>query len=171
MREAIQPTEANNFTTGLIGPHDGACSAAGSDCDRCQFWGGIPVDPSGTNGLLKPSQLMADKLFSVPTAAIGTIVQHGSQVDAESKDQPGGYQSTCMAHHPGQLTVLNQCTDPKRPSGAHGTIGLSAAVGVGSSCHFPELLQQRDHSWTRLAWRSEGSRWWLAASRAGGLKR
>ena len=34
----------------------------------------IPVDPSGTNGLLKPSQLMADKLFSVPTAAIGTVV-------------------------------------------------------------------------------------------------
>ena len=34
----------------------------------------IPVDPSGNNGLLKPSQLMADKLFSVPTAAIGTVV-------------------------------------------------------------------------------------------------
>ena len=34
----------------------------------------IPVDPSGTNGLLKPSQLMADKLFSVPTAAIGAVV-------------------------------------------------------------------------------------------------
>ncbi len=29
---------------------------------------------SGTNGLLKPSQLMADKLFSMPTAAIGTVV-------------------------------------------------------------------------------------------------
>jgi len=34
----------------------------------------LPVDPSCTNGLLKPSQLMADKLFSVPTAAIGTVV-------------------------------------------------------------------------------------------------
>jgi len=34
----------------------------------------IPVDPSSTNGLLKPSQLMADKLFSVPTAAISTVV-------------------------------------------------------------------------------------------------
>ena len=34
----------------------------------------IPVDPSGANGLQKPSQLMADKLFSVPTAAIGTVV-------------------------------------------------------------------------------------------------
>ena len=36
----------------------------------------IPVDPSGANGLQKPSQLMADKLFSVPTAAIGTVVGH-----------------------------------------------------------------------------------------------
>ena len=34
----------------------------------------LPVDPSGTNGLRKPSQLMADKLFSVPTAAISTVV-------------------------------------------------------------------------------------------------
>ena len=35
----------------------------------------IPVDPSGTNGLLKPSQLMADKLFTVTTAAaIGAVV-------------------------------------------------------------------------------------------------
>lgn len=35
----------------------------------------IPVDPSGTNGLLRPSQLMADKLFTVTTAAaISTVV-------------------------------------------------------------------------------------------------
>jgi mRNA interferase MazF len=36
----------------------------------------IPVQPSGTNGLQKPSQLMADKLFTVPTAAIGSPVGH-----------------------------------------------------------------------------------------------
>lgn len=36
----------------------------------------IPVQPSGTNGLQKPSQLMADKLFTVPTAAIGAVVGH-----------------------------------------------------------------------------------------------
>lgn len=34
----------------------------------------IPVDPSGRNGLRKPSQLMADKLFTVPTSAIGAVV-------------------------------------------------------------------------------------------------
>jgi len=34
----------------------------------------IPVEPNGTNGLLKPSQLMADKLFTVPKAAIGSVV-------------------------------------------------------------------------------------------------
>lgn len=36
----------------------------------------LPVHPSDTNGLQKPSQLMADKLFTVPTAAIGTLVGH-----------------------------------------------------------------------------------------------
>ena len=36
----------------------------------------IPVQPSGPNGLQKPSQLMADKLFTVPTAAIGAPVGH-----------------------------------------------------------------------------------------------
>ena len=30
----------------------------------------IPVDPSDRNGLRKPSQLMADKLFTVPMSAI-----------------------------------------------------------------------------------------------------
>lgn len=34
----------------------------------------IPVAPSPGNGLRKPSQLMADKLFTVPAAAIGNIV-------------------------------------------------------------------------------------------------
>ena len=34
----------------------------------------IPVDPSDSNGRLKPSQLMADKLFTAPKAAIGTVV-------------------------------------------------------------------------------------------------
>ena len=34
----------------------------------------IPVEPNGSNGLLKPSQLMADKLFTVPKAAIGSVV-------------------------------------------------------------------------------------------------
>jgi mRNA interferase MazF len=34
----------------------------------------IPVNPSGSNGLRNPSQLMADKLFTVPTAAVGAVV-------------------------------------------------------------------------------------------------
>ena len=34
----------------------------------------IPVLPNNSNGLLKPSQLMADKLFTVPKAAIGSVV-------------------------------------------------------------------------------------------------
>ena len=34
----------------------------------------IPVNPSGSNGLRKPSQLMADKLFTVPIAAVGAVV-------------------------------------------------------------------------------------------------
>ena len=34
----------------------------------------IPVNPSDSNGLHKPSQLMADKLFTVPTAAIGAVM-------------------------------------------------------------------------------------------------
>ena len=34
----------------------------------------LPVQPSRFNGLQKPSQLMVDKLFTVPTAAIGTVI-------------------------------------------------------------------------------------------------
>ncbi len=34
----------------------------------------IAVGPSGRNGLHKPSQLMVDKLFSVPAAAVGEVV-------------------------------------------------------------------------------------------------
>ena len=34
----------------------------------------IPVNPSGSNGLRKPSQLMADKLFTMPTATVGAVV-------------------------------------------------------------------------------------------------
>ena len=34
----------------------------------------IPVNPSGSNGLRKPSQLMADKLFTVHIAAVGAVV-------------------------------------------------------------------------------------------------
>ena len=34
----------------------------------------IPVAPSPGNCLRKPSQLMADKLFTVPAAAIGSMV-------------------------------------------------------------------------------------------------
>ena len=34
----------------------------------------IPVAPSPGNDLRKPSQLMADKLFTVPAAAIGSMV-------------------------------------------------------------------------------------------------
>jgi hypothetical protein len=33
---------------------------------------------------------------------------------------------------------------PKTPSDAHEAFALSAEVGVGSSCHSPVLLQQRD---------------------------
>ena len=46
----------------------------------------IPVRPSGTNGLLKPSQLMADKLFSVPTAAIGAVVGQLEAADLAELD-------------------------------------------------------------------------------------
>ncbi|MCP9814906.1 type II toxin-antitoxin system PemK/MazF family toxin [Synechococcus lacustris L1E-Slac] len=46
----------------------------------------IPVHPSGTNGLLKPSQLMADKLFSVPTAAIGAVVGQLEAADLAELD-------------------------------------------------------------------------------------
>jgi len=34
----------------------------------------IPVLPSAANGLRKPSQLMVDRLFTVPTASIGAVV-------------------------------------------------------------------------------------------------
>ena len=34
----------------------------------------IPVNPSGSNGLRKPSQLMADKLFTVPPAAVDAVM-------------------------------------------------------------------------------------------------
>ena len=34
---------------------------------------------------------------------------------------------------------------PKTPSGANEATGLSAAAGVGSSCHSPVLLKQRNH--------------------------
>jgi mRNA interferase MazF len=34
----------------------------------------IAVEPSPRNGLRKPSQLMADKLFTVPLAAVGEMV-------------------------------------------------------------------------------------------------
>jgi len=34
----------------------------------------IPVAPSPRNGLRKPSQLMVDKLFTVPIEAVGAVV-------------------------------------------------------------------------------------------------
>ena len=34
----------------------------------------ILVQPNSRNGLIKPSQLMADKLFTVPKVAIGSVV-------------------------------------------------------------------------------------------------
>ena len=34
----------------------------------------LPVTPSQANGLLKPSQLMVDKLFTVPIQAIGSRI-------------------------------------------------------------------------------------------------
>jgi len=34
----------------------------------------IAVEPSGRNGLHKPSQLMVDKLFTVPADAVGEVV-------------------------------------------------------------------------------------------------
>ena len=34
----------------------------------------ITVEPSGSNGLRKPCQLMVDKLFTVPAAAVGEVV-------------------------------------------------------------------------------------------------
>ena len=34
----------------------------------------IAVEPSGRNGLRKPSQLMVDKLFTVPLQALGEVV-------------------------------------------------------------------------------------------------
>ena len=34
----------------------------------------LSVDPNPRNGLLKPSQLMVDKLFTVPIGSIGSVV-------------------------------------------------------------------------------------------------
>ena len=34
----------------------------------------LPVDPNPRNRLLKPSQLMVDKLFTVPIGSIGSVV-------------------------------------------------------------------------------------------------
>ena len=34
----------------------------------------LTVTPNASNGLKKPSQLMADKLFSLPTTSIGAVV-------------------------------------------------------------------------------------------------
>lgn len=34
----------------------------------------IPIEPSPRNGLRKPSQLMVDKLFTVPMEAVGAVV-------------------------------------------------------------------------------------------------
>jgi mRNA interferase MazF len=34
----------------------------------------LPVEPTSRNGLRKPSQLMVDKLFTVPIEAIGAVV-------------------------------------------------------------------------------------------------
>ena len=34
----------------------------------------IAVEPSARNGLRKPSQLMVDKLFTVPVQAVGEVV-------------------------------------------------------------------------------------------------
>jgi mRNA interferase MazF len=34
----------------------------------------IAVEPSGRNGLHKPSQLMVDKLLTVPAEAVGEVV-------------------------------------------------------------------------------------------------
>jgi mRNA interferase MazF len=34
----------------------------------------IAVEPSGRNGLHKPSQLMVDKLFTVPAGAVAEVV-------------------------------------------------------------------------------------------------
>ena len=34
----------------------------------------LPVDPNPRNGLRKASQLMADKLFTVPVGSIGSVV-------------------------------------------------------------------------------------------------
>ncbi len=36
-------------------------------------------------------------------------------------------------------------TATAQPRGAHEATGLSAAAGMGSSCHSPVLLQQRNH--------------------------
>ena len=41
----------------------------------------IPLEPSSTNGLRKPSQVMVDKLFTVPVGAIGKRI---GQLDATS---------------------------------------------------------------------------------------
>jgi mRNA interferase MazF len=34
----------------------------------------LPVQPTARNGLQKPSQLMVDKLFTVPISSLGTVV-------------------------------------------------------------------------------------------------
>ena len=34
----------------------------------------VAVEPSARNGLRKPSQLMVDKLFTVPAEAVGEVV-------------------------------------------------------------------------------------------------
>jgi mRNA interferase MazF len=62
----------------------------------------IAVTPSPGNGLRKPSQLMVDKLFSVPIQALGAVVGHqathidlagdggGDQGGAAGAQRPGG---------------------------------------------------------------------------------
>jgi len=47
----------------------------------------LDVNPSRLNGLQKPSQLMVDKLFTVPTRAIGAAIGQLEQGDLAQLDQ------------------------------------------------------------------------------------
>ena len=50
----------------------------------------LPVQPSRLNGLQKPSQLMVDKLFTVPTRAIGAVIGQLDPGDLAELDQALG---------------------------------------------------------------------------------
>lgn len=60
--------------TGATGPHDGHTLCPLTSTLRQAPLVRIAVEPSPRNGLRKPSQLMVDKLFTVPIQALGEVV-------------------------------------------------------------------------------------------------